>query len=62
MLYTIYMPWLARALQIRGFKIVRVRPNKSNPERAVYQFVDSVELQEAVYEIVKDRREKQHKQ
>lgn len=62
MLYTIYMPWLARALQIRGFKIVRVRPNKSNPERAVYQFIDSVELQEAVYEIVKDRREKQHKQ
>ena len=58
MLYTVYMPWLARALQIRGFKIVRVKPNKNNPEVAVYQFVDSVELQEAVYEIVKERREK----
>ena len=62
MLYTVYMPWLARALQIRGFKIVRLKPNKNNPEVAVYQFVDSVALQEAIYEIVKERREKNHKQ
>ena len=61
MLYTVYMPWLARALQIRGFKIVQVIPNKNNPDVAVYQFTDSVALQEAIYEIVKKRREK-HKQ
>ena len=52
MLYTIYMPWLARSLQEKGFKMIRVTESKKKPGVAVYQFVDTPELQQAIREII----------
>lgn len=52
MLYTVYMPWLARSLQERGFKMIRVTESKKKPGMAVYQFLDSPELQMAIREII----------
>lgn len=56
MLYTIYMPWLARGLQERGFKMIRVTESKKNPGKAVYQFIDSPELQLAIRQIVNEKK------
>ena len=52
MLYTVYMPGLARSLQERGFKMIRVTESKKKPGMAVYQFLDSPELQMAIREII----------
>lgn len=56
MLYTIYMPWLARSLQERGFHMIRVTESKNKPGLAVYQFVDSPELQIAIREIINEKK------
>lgn len=55
MLYTVYMPWVARELQNRGFHISRITKHKTKPNVNVYQFVDSPELQAAIYDILKNR-------
>lgn len=54
--YTVFMPWLARALQKRGFELVDVQPNYKKPEYAVYKFEDSGALQRAVFQIMKERQ------
>lgn len=56
MLYTVYMPWMARALQRRGFKIIRITENKNKPGFSVYQFVDSPQLQAALSEIIQEKK------
>ena len=56
MLYTVYMPWLARALQRQGFKIIRITESKNKPGFSVYQFVDSPELQAAIDNILQNRK------
>ena len=56
MLYTVYMAWMARALQRRGFKIVRITENKNKPGYSVYQFIDSPELQGAINQIIKEKK------
>lgn len=56
MLYTVYMPWLARELQFRGFKMIRVTESKKKPGFTVYQFIDSPELQLAIGEALKNRK------
>ena len=58
MLYTIYMPWLARELQCRGFKIIRITESKNKPGFSVYQFIDTPELQSAIDNILKNRKHK----
>lgn len=58
MLYTIYMPWLARELQSRGFKIIRITESKNKPGFSVYQFVDTPELQFAIGNILRNRKHK----
>lgn len=52
-LYTIYMPWVARELQARGFKIIRIEPSKKNPQLNVYLFEDTPALQAAMHDIIK---------
>ena len=56
MLYTIYMPWLARSLQEKGFKIIRVTESKKKPGIAVYQCIDSAELQAAIRELIQIKK------
>ena len=58
MLYTIYMPWLARELQHRGFKIVRITESKRKPGLSVYQFIDSPNLQASIDYILRNRKHK----
>ena len=58
MLYTIYMPWLARELQSCGFKIIRITESKNKPGFSVYQFIDTPELQSAIGNILKNRKHK----
>ena len=55
--FTVYMPWLARELQKRGFELLDVQPNIHNPKRAVYKFENSGELQHAIFEITKHKKE-----
>ena len=52
------MPWLARELQCRGFKIIRITESKNKPGFSVYQFVDTPELQSAIDNILKNRKHK----
>ena len=59
MLYTVYMAWMARALQRRGFKIVRITENKNKPGYSVYQFIDSPQLQNAINQIINEKKNKQ---
>lgn len=59
MLYTVYMAWLARALQRRGFKIVRITENKNKPGYSIYQFVDTPTLQQALSEILQEKKNRQ---
>lgn len=56
MLYTVYMPWLARSLQEKGFKVIRVTESKKKPGLSVYQFIDSAALQAAIREIVQNKK------
>lgn len=58
-LFTVYMAWMARALQRRGFKIVRVAENKNKPGYSIYQFIDSAELQSAICQIIEEKKNKQ---
>ena len=56
MLYTVYMSWMARALQRKGFSIVRITENKNKPGFSIYQFIDSPELQSAISEIIQEKK------
>lgn len=56
MLYTVYMSWLARALQKQGFKIIRITENKKKPGFSIYQFLDSPEFQKALNTIIEQKK------
>lgn len=58
MLYTVYMPWLARELQHQGFKIIRITESKKKPGFSVYQFIDTPALQASLEEILRNRKHK----
>lgn len=51
-LYAIFMPKIARALELRGFPVVKMAPNYKRPQFWVYYFEDSVELRQALSEIL----------
>jgi hypothetical protein len=55
MLYTIYMPWVARKLQEKGFKLIRVEPARKT-QYNVYIFKDSADFQAALNEILEKRK------
>lgn len=50
--FTVFMPWLAQELQKRGFKIEKIAENTKRKGCSVYQFENTAELQEAIYEIL----------
>ena len=54
--FTVFMPWLAHELQRRGFKIEKMSENNKKKGVFVYQFNDSIELQEAINEILNNRK------
>ena len=51
-LYTIYMPWVARKLQEKGFELIRVEPARKTKYN-VYIFEDSAAFQAALNQILK---------
>lgn len=52
-LYTIYMPWVARKLQEKGFELIRVEPARKTKYN-VYIFEDSAAFQAALNQILKE--------
>lgn len=51
-LYTIFMQKIANKLESRGFKVVKIAPNRKNSRYVVYYFEDSVEFRDALREIL----------
>lgn len=51
-LYTIFMQNIANQLESRGFKVVKIAPNRKNPRYVVYYFEDTVELRAALRDIL----------
>lgn len=52
-LYKIFMPYIARQLQAKGFPIIRIEPNQKHPQYSVYLFEDTPEFQAALFLILK---------
>lgn len=51
--YTVYMPRIAAALRIKGFKIIKVIPNEKKPQYDAFVFLDTPDFRKAFEEIVK---------
>lgn len=51
-LYTIFMQRIANELESKGFKVIKIAPNRKHPEYMVYYFEDSVELRTALRTIL----------
>lgn len=51
-LYTIFMQKIANELESKGFKVIKMAPNRKHPEYMVYYFEDSVELRAALRTIL----------
>lgn len=50
--YTIFTQKVANKLESRGFKVEKIVPNKRNPRYKVFYFEDTVELRNALREIL----------
>lgn len=50
--YTIYTQKVANQLESRGFKVIKIVPNRKNPRYVVYYFEDTVELRAALRAIL----------
>ena len=51
-LYTIFKQRIANKLQSMGFRVVKIAPNRKNPKLVVYYFEDTVELRDALHEVL----------
>ena len=47
---------VARQLEARGFRIIKIAPNKKKPQFNVYYFYDTLELHNALNEILDSRK------
>lgn len=54
-LYPIHMRWVAFELEKRGFKIIKIEPNKKHPQFNVYYFIDDLNLHTALIEITQKK-------
>ncbi len=54
-LFPVFMPQIAIKLEKRGFKLIKIAPNKKKPQFNVYYFEDTVELHTALTEIIARR-------
>lgn len=50
-LYPIFMRQVALKLEKRGFKLLKIEPNKKKPQFNVYYFEDTIGLHNALVEI-----------
>jgi len=56
MLYPIFMRRIAWRLEMRGFKVIKIEPNKKKPQYNVYYFEDTQELHNALYEVTRNKK------
>lgn len=54
-LYPIFMRRIAFRLEMRGFKVIKVEPNKKRPQYNVYYFEDTKELHDALFEVARNK-------
>lgn len=52
-LYPIFTRRIAFRLEQRGFKVIKIQPNKKDNQYNVYYFEDTIELHQALSEAVK---------
>jgi hypothetical protein len=55
-LYPIFMRRVAFRLEMRGFKVIKISPNKKKPQFNVYYFEDTKELHDALFEVTRDKK------
>lgn len=55
-LYPIFTRRVGFRLEKRGFKIIKIQPNKRNPDFNVYYFEDTLELHNALVEATKNKK------
>ena len=55
-LYPIFMRRVAFRLEMRGFKVIKISPNKKNPQFNVYYFEDTKELHDALFEVTRNKK------
>lgn len=51
-LYPIFMNTLAFKLERLGFKVIKITPNKKKPTYNVYWFEDTLELHNALHDLL----------
>lgn len=54
--YAVFMQWVAFQLEKRGFRIIKMRPNRKKPEYNIYYFEDTMELHKALMEITQNKK------
>lgn len=52
-LFPVFSRRLTRELEKRGFKVIKMAPNKNYPQYVVYYFEETPELRQAVIELTK---------
>lgn len=51
-LFPIFSRRIAYALELQGFKLIRMAPNRHKPELMVYYFEDTVKLHNAAQQLI----------
>lgn len=55
-LYPIFTRRIAFRLEMRGFKVIKIQPNKKDIKYNVYYFEDTIELHRALSEVTKNKK------
>lgn len=55
-LFPVFTRKLAYQLEMRGFKLIKIAPNKKQPNFNVYYFEDTIEIHNAFFEILRENQ------
>lgn len=55
-LYPIFMRRIAFRLEMRGFPVIKIEPNKKRPQYNVYYFEDTKELHDVLFEVTRNKK------
>ena len=55
-LYPVFTRRVAFRLEMQGFKVIKIQPNKKEPQYNVYYFKDTPELHKALVEATKNKK------
>lgn len=55
-LFPVFTRKLAYKLEMRGFKVVKIAPNKKQPKYNVYYFEDTTDIHDAFFEILREEK------